>query len=862
MHEAKRDDSERLEEIREQIRSLQQEQARSLQEIALQQKQKEEVNKDLEAERDKLAVFMDKLDAERREERLRREKDSAEREEMERRARMRVEVDTFLRSRVPIMAMKKEEEEEQGAGEEATAEKGASKGQGREEEEHQEDKRVHDTVLVSYFRAGKAGEDYKVAYRIGPRTTLDELHRDACAYWGCSHNEYFLWRVGKEDKMDQCKRGDVEFLQQDNDVLPPTEMAHLYLVSKRDEEEFKKAMEKIIAKQKQEAELGEARAPGGAQAEGAAHAHIAKALAVEPFVDAMKPWPGIHELLHRRHRGKEHPYRYVRCLDFLCFAILLLLSAIGFQLQSIDLFDLRSGVLHTLGDGIPGESTVGPAISIANVSTVDDFWPWLAGSFHYQVYNGSSSLRRMYTPVGFVRIRQQKVSKTSCPDRRIPNNIVRPCHAVGVTQDTQDKATYLSASSKEAVVFQRILNASTSPGRLAAINPFIWRLAEDNDALLYGDLQSTYDGSGFEIAYDFSPAAAATFLSHLPFLRTTWVTAQTRLLVVELAIANYNYGGYASVRLVAEIAPSGAIQMWPDVLIFRLGKLGSDGILEMLTVLRWILVIGYLLAVRLWSETSELAKMGRRRLAYFLTPEGLFDLSTMGVFFAAQKLHGMTAPPFPLTVRTFYSYHYYAENAQTVSILESVFILMLLLRMASFCRMNPVIHRFFKMLGRSAWLIVTFCLMFLPIMLGNAMLAHAIWSPRVASFRNYLQSFMAILVAARQSFFEVQAMTDTGGWWSIPFLIYFLLSTTTFQLNMFVAITTHALFETQLVDVSLHSDETWKWDQWLDWLLPSPLFKLVSSAKPGISRIVGYEDGGESDSGVDEDEDDDDDRDD
>jgi len=38
-----------------------------------------------------------------------------------------------------------------------------------------------------------------VTYRFDKKTTVAQLHKDACAYWACSPQEYVLCRVDKDD---------------------------------------------------------------------------------------------------------------------------------------------------------------------------------------------------------------------------------------------------------------------------------------------------------------------------------------------------------------------------------------------------------------------------------------------------------------------------------------------------------------------------------------------------------------------------------------------------------------------------------------------------------------------------------------
>merc|ERR1712038_60580 len=78
-------------------------------------------------------------------------------------------------------------------------------------------------------------------------------------------------------------------------------------------------------------------------------------------------------------------------------------------------------------------------VAFRDIKQYEDIWAWLGGPFHYQIFNENSTLRQYYTPVGFLRIRQQRAREKECARADIPVNLKRKCYYVNVNLNTQEK---------------------------------------------------------------------------------------------------------------------------------------------------------------------------------------------------------------------------------------------------------------------------------------------------------------------------------------------------------------------------------------------------------------------------------------
>jgi len=405
---------------------------------------------------------------------------------------------------------------------------------------------------------GKA-EEYKVTFRIDKETTVRQLHEDACAYWGCSPHAFDLCKVSADDTAEPLNKDKGSEKLQKETVLDPFIEAHLHLinnlmitkfVAQEKRKKDKKQQEENTAtalKDDSEKMLKSFRNGTGT----ATNEHPA-----EPFVEALKQWPGIYNVLKHRHRNHDRRSNIIKFRDIVLFGMILLLSTLGIRFRnSVNFYYINEGIRGQLVEGIDSETTA-PGVNLVNfeqITRYEDLWNWLSGPFHYQIFSNHSSLRGFYTPIGYLRIRQQ-IAKTrnECIRIEMPFFVQQPCHFVQVENETQ---------LRHKLIFKpgTFFNYTEGEGRMEWPDPTEWVPAHDYDQNLYGYMQSYYDGSGYMIEYSLNEdnitQAGETFLANLPDLAKTWISTNTRMIVVELTLANFNLRGYICASFLVEVSP-------------------------------------------------------------------------------------------------------------------------------------------------------------------------------------------------------------------------------------------------------------------------------------------------------------------
>lgn len=848
-----------LDEEREHIRQLQSEQARKLESFQRLQQKSNALKEELGQRKNDLADLVQEHTKEVQKASKAKDGAAGHKKEAAISSFMQEQVLRMLQERIPVMVDIDEEDEHDAAAallnSETPQEEGAAT----------LDARIHDTVLVTYvnFQPDGKTEEYHVTIRIDRETTVDQLHREACDYWGCSVRDFALYMEKSAQKHGQTHSG-LEQLEVTRklaeDVLDPSKESHVWLLQEghitRHSDEMKKRTESDAKMQRaKEAEEGEE-----GRAAKAAKGSISAAAAgeTEAFVEALKPWPGVYHLLKTRRRQRDRRDKIIKFRDIVIYGALALISGICLSCRYTTFFyTISEGVRLTLVDEIhkSGVNEIGAQIlaepgyvAFESIRTNADIWAWMKNTFSKQIFNENSTLREFYIPTGMLRIRQQKVKVRSKCDRELPYFVEQKCHYTVMTEDTQQK---------EFLIFKEgeFINMSeTSSGRFTWPDPKVWTGRQDYDQEVSGKM-STYDGSGYMLDYNLASDqienAGRSLMADLPKLELDWVTGETRMITIDLVVGNFNLHGLLALTFLLEISPTGAIVPTFTAYPFQVGRTDMDNVAEVFDYFRGFIIVFYVLVIRVYVETRRKAIQGKRSWTYLFSFSGFIDQSTVSVFILLKVVrwkYESTPSPFGMTGHMLYSKDGYIYSR--LFVVEAYVFLLICVRFATFMRIFGPIHQFWKMFQRSLRMFTYFLAIFLPVIAGIVFLANSIWHSQFYELGTWSGSFLWTLHSIRHHL-PVQEMFDKDKVATMCFVAYFFLSMTLFFINGFLAITVHAYFEV----VILESDqEVWPKERWLEWMLWRPIYKMVVDDDGGDEDMGdGMEDEGEE--GEDEDDD-------
>eukprot|EP00437_Effrenium_voratum_P025468 CAMPEP_0181405664 /NCGR_PEP_ID=MMETSP1110-20121109/4874_1 /TAXON_ID=174948 /ORGANISM="Symbiodinium sp., Strain CCMP421" /LENGTH=843 /DNA_ID=CAMNT_0023528055 /DNA_START=37 /DNA_END=2568 /DNA_ORIENTATION=- len=758
---------------------------------------------------------------------------------------MSEQVHSFLQDRIPAMAPSQEEPD------------GVDQGAADFKENVGEDpnkQNLHDTVLVSYVNLSgdKKDDDYKVTYRIDGSITVADLLKDACSYWGCSRHDYTLCKIDNDEPKDLA--GNMDDHLQDETILSPQEHSHLHLVRKADMDIFKDRPRQKDRKSEVQEDLAEEGKKLMTLKLGLGN--VAAEHVTEPFVEALKTWPGVYKLLKKRNRKHDmQKWLRTRLADFLVFGVLIIFSIACFFLRSeIENYLLRFGVENALVVGIPNETSTGIFLEMEDVSTVGAAEQYLRGCFDYQLFNPQSTLRKFYTPVGDIRFRVQKAALKTCTRPEIPATFARSCRYVEVSSSMQDEKELLFDDDALPELANLLMNVSGNPTMFSKST-----VATDE---IWGKNGALYSGSGYSFWFPINPSNLAnvtTKMGELDWLWPQWLTGDTRMLAVEFTLANYHAGGYVSTVLLLEIFPSGASRFTAVLLPFHLAKTSGDITADVLDIFRWIIIIGYLCLYKVWRTCEDYVRDGFSGLRYVLSPAGLLDAASIGLFIALQYWRSSKVKPVePMSSSNsqhFVSYSRWASWEEMAAIGEAVLVFLLIVRYTTLLRFYPPVYRFFVLFSKSFRVGLYYLAIFVPVAASTIFFANCLYGPYVEAYSTWVKSLMSF-VSVLQNVVDIDALYEASPVWTLFYVTYCYLVLFCFFVNGFLAITAYAYFEVELTEHSDPKYERWTRDQWLDWALPGPIYSRVTGKAPGSSRKIGLVDD-EDDGDVSEDEEED-----
>lgn len=870
-----KEDESKNNEDRARILQLQSERARKQEVLERLQEKRKALEEESRNRADDLRVLQEQKIIEERKQRERsdtRQKDSQD-EAVDQ--FMKVEMRTMLKERIPAFSLDSINEDEED-----------SDGEDKDKKNQEgEPKNIHGSVLVSYIAEKPLDRDkldeYYVTYRIDADTTMAKLHKDCCEFWGCSPEEYYLCQMSPGQNsvqyLDNLMDKKAEEKVQNTDILPAKWRAHLHLIQKK---LYDNKNERLANREWNPFDdYGSKKGPssGGAvdsavQAVKASQSKEEK-LIEEPFAVAFQGWPGIYKLIRYRQRPPTRQWSKIKLRDVVIYFVLIILSCLTTYMRSrTSFFIMRQGLMQTLVTGFRGETDplfpstatatsmnsftpIGKAAvqDFSKIRTHDEIWKWLGGPFAYQLFDVRSSFSRFYKPVGFLRIRQQRAKErfNDCRREEVPLELRGRCYYLEVKPDTQEK-DFL-------IIDQTFIDESKpNSGRSDGINPREWRKSEDYSVHSTGEVQLSYDGSGYVVDYDIQSDMLdntySTWLQDLPSLQQLWVNKNTRMLSIEFTVANYNLGGFMQCSFLFELPASGSVNPLVFMSPLHIGEDSYRSLAGIIDIARGLIVL-YIAFIKIYFETTWKTASGKSGFNYIFSFNGLVDECTVAIFAAMAYMYFRHDDmPDPAKLKAFYSYSFDAYVQEQLFVCEGIFFLLIMLRFCSYMVLNPMVLQIWRMFKQCINMYKYYLFVFIPVFFAAVFMAHCIYSPYVRNISTWYDAFITLVFFIKQDT-DIHVMQEKQRFWTLPYILFFFLTFSAFFLNGFLAIAVHSYFEVKLADVA-QKEKGWSRDQWMDWTLSGPVYKCLTGKEPGSSKGKG--DGDDDDGDEDGDDDDDD----
>ncbi|CEM39235.1 unnamed protein product [Vitrella brassicaformis CCMP3155] len=798
-----------------------------------------------------------------------------DRRELERQRHARKVFTQLLRQRIPALNPQAEEEGDAMATQQSfsplsrTKTEVARNARRRQEEAQREMQRnCVDTVLVLFYPIESVDVKYHLSYKVEASTTLSELKRDACEYWGVSELDYLLEndlvarmpedvnerpgfhatgaRTQVEDAEDNVQQF---FWYGDNAVGEAKLFLHhrdltvdaIYQLETRDKtkgskrELFSMALPDfdpfafLDPNYGQEDEDKRKREQQEQQEE------------EKDTRNLLEKFPGLHDLWTLQDESRTAHLATVKLRDLCVIALLIALSTSLFFLQNPpgDTYWVTQAVRDQFvtSQYLPQQGIL--TQSLRTVRRPMHVWLWLNTTLPFVLLDDESFMRRYQAPVGLMRLRQQRVKNDDCKRKGLKDVA------------TQCGSPYVDSNSMMAddLDFELSLPSDCFSNGLGCASPnkFVTAKTARKSSGVGGSrgwLQ-TYDASGYALDVPMLTTDPDTFIGLMGTLsRVDWIDDSSRLVDVDFTTYNPNYRYGLSCRFLFELPPSGVVVASQIIRIFRthVAESSMDEPTKVIEVIRLVLV----LYVAIVINTIAVRDTMRRKQTwwrYFTTDIGIIDLCISLIFIALGfvKVLYFNSPSTDIIERskgTFRSWATQSAYYESLWMLEAVFLLFLYVRLVSFVRLSRMGYVVWTTLAVSVGRFFWYLFIFVPILLGCTFVAFAIWGQHRSTFSTFQMSLLAVVVQL-QGQMDMHGLIQTWRPFTSVYACLFIFAVLFLLLNVFIAIVVDSYYRTRITHGGYGgkaSSYVWKASQWIEWVFPrfiaSILIKLIGLDPP------------------------------
>eukprot|EP00916_Digyalum_oweni_P011236 GHVL01018745.1.p1 GENE.GHVL01018745.1~~GHVL01018745.1.p1 ORF type:complete len:724 (+),score=62.41 GHVL01018745.1:41-2212(+) len=584
-----------------------------------------------------------------------------------------------------------------------------------------------DTVLVTFVPEGQSNQ-YQLTIRVDKHCKIHQLLSDSCRYWGVSEAEFVLVTLAGS------KVADCSLVQ---DCFLHGEVSHLFLKLKDvrntsiTEAERREIFPKSTAAEKQ----------------------FGVKSTVADYRKLGEEFPGLFHILKQQERAPVAHVSHIKLRDILLYILFLVLTCVLFvrNLPPGDGYWLVFGIRrNTVGSSAIDEISDfqranATEMTFNDINSVADVWDWHR-DYLQNLFENTSPLRSSNIPIGFMRIRQQKVKEEKCNYDRL-------------AQFTECYPTFVT-SSTEQTDFLAGINVLPQGCDDRCENPNEWRSHSYNQqkhkiGQFYGRLQS-FGASGYSldipiVATNFDKVTWQTYINMVE--QSGWVSKDTRLISVEFALYNPANDRWLSCLYTFEVSSAGVVVGRWYIRPFTVNIMETAGeIVNMiLEALRFLCII-YISVVITRTSMIKYREDGRAGWYHFISMEGICDILLTTVYltnfiirmaFFVTKSSTTAAEE---SIKQFISWNLTSFLYELIQVFETLLLLLITIRIWTFFRINRRIYVLWRAIGAA---VIKFCLymvIFLPVFFGFAVMAHVIWGPYLETFETLGLAILSLIM--------------------------------------------------------------------------------------------------------------------
>jgi len=377
--------------------------------------------------------------------------------------------------------------------------------------------------------------------------------------------------------------------------------------------------------------------------------------------------------------------------------------------------------------------------------------------------------------------------------------------------------------------------------------PWRFRPAQESGAAPRAGVFQAFDASGYALDYDLQGAQSELVATHRAFredmrlLRAAgWIGTRTRAVHVSFGSYNGNFDFWLYARFLLEMPASGFVNPRIQVTVYRPSLVDTPSWEPQLIIdtVRLAFVL-YICTWHLYRELRhEVSKRKELPLYRLLGWRDLVDLSLGAVFayifivryLVLGALMDTTAVLAQRLGASFDTQQDVADRFYDHTVAEAVFLFLVVLRLATCCRVNRHFFVIWTTMRLSMKRYKSFVLMFWPLLLGFAVLGHAIWRSDQLGFKSFSSSLASTVMMLSRDNSAVNI--SASNFQTVLFFMFFNFVMVVLFTNSWIAVMVQAYQTTRVTSGYHPSDYAWDADRWARWCLWSPLLRIWRWLRP------------------------------
>lgn len=395
-------------------------------------------------------------------------------------------------------------------------------------------------------------------------------------------------------------------------------------------------------------------------------------------------------------------------------------------------FWIQAGVHSQLLQNYQGDD------NFFDINTVDDLNTFLYSVFAPLFFEPDvlvlvEPFSRRYEIVGPIRFRQQRVQFKTCTQDGY--DITGSCIEDHYGEDTEETETieggdweYTSASDND---IKSIVKPTQITGQL-----------------------NTYDGGGYVVDFASNTTTTEFISSYSGMINNGWYSIQSQSLFITVIMYSAAYDIWINVTIVRprqlfEFTLTNYVlstRLTAEVFSPNLfGKRSDKVAAQVLDIIR--LLLSFYIVYEFVMTVKEMRK-GKRNWMHALTTLGLMDCATFVLVLASFGMsYNLSEDDEALyNDNEFFDAEYFSYNFKICMILNATVILLIMLRLVFCFRLSRSVHIHLYTIETASKNVLAFLLILLPIIVGFVILMMNIYGTTIKTFRNFEQALLRILL--------------------------------------------------------------------------------------------------------------------